>query len=112
MSGVTHDPRPVGGVAPLEIVGRFLLTPRIFGHLEALAADPREAEVRLTDALARLALEETVLADCIDGASFDCTTRAGYLKAMVAAGLAHPEAGTGLAHQLQRLAAARAAACG
>ena len=110
VTSVTDDPRPAEGVAPLEIVGRFVLTPRVFTHLEALAADP-QAEIRLTDAIARLAAEETVLADCIDGVSFDCTTRAGYLKAMVAAGLAHPEAGTGLAHQLQRLVAARAAAC-
>lgn len=110
VSAVTDDPRPVDGVAPLEIVGRFLLTPSIFAHLEALAADP--AEVRLTDALARLAREETVLAQCLEGASYDCTTRVGYLKAMVASGLAHPETGTGLAHHLQRLAAARAAACG
>ena len=110
VTSVTDDPRPAEGVAPLEIVGRFLLTPRIFTHLEALARDP-QAEIRLTEAIARLSVEETVLADCIDGASFDCTTRAGYLKAMVAAGLAHPEAGTALAHQLQRLAAARAAAC-
>ncbi|HEX2648842.1 MAG TPA: UTP--glucose-1-phosphate uridylyltransferase [Burkholderiales bacterium] len=111
VTGITDDPRPAEGVAPLEIIGRFLLTPRIFTHLEALAADPQQAEIRLTDALSRLAGEQTVLADCIDGVSFDCTTRAGYLKAMVAAGLAHPEAGTGLAHQLQRLVAARAAAC-
>jgi UTP--glucose-1-phosphate uridylyltransferase len=109
VSAVTDDPRPAGGVPPLEIVGRFLLTPKIFAHLEALAADPA-AEVRLTDALARLAREETVLAQCLDGLSYDCTTRVGYLKAMVASGLAHPETGTGLSHHLQRLAAARAAA--
>ena len=110
VSAVTDDPRPADGVAPLEIVGRFLLTPRIFAHLEALARDA-EAEVRLTDALSRLAAEETVLADCLEGACFDCTTRSGYLKAMVASGLAHPETGAGLAHHLQRLVAARAAAC-
>lgn len=110
VTSITDDPRPAEGVAPLEIIGRFVLTPGIFAHLQALAADP-QAEIRLTEAIARLSAQETVLADCIDGVSFDCTTRAGYLKAMVAAGLAHPEEGTGLAHQLRRLAAARAAAC-
>lgn len=109
VDALTDDPRPVGGVAPLEIVGRFLLTPAIFAHLEALAAEP-QAPVRLTDALRRVVREETVLAHCLEGTSYDCTTRVGYLKAMVASGLAHPETGVGLAHHLQKLAAARAAA--
>ncbi len=108
VSAVTDDPRPANGAPPaLEIVGRFVLTPGIFGRLETLMREPR-AEVRLTDALSLLMRHEKVLADCFEGPSYDCTTRVGYLKAMLASGLAHPETGSGLSRHLQRLAAARA----
>lgn len=110
VGALTDDPRPAAdGAAPLEIVGRFVLTPGIFGRLETLAREPG-TEVRLTEALALLMQHETVLADCLEGSSYDCTTRVGYLKAMVAAGLAHPGSGSGLSRHLQRLVAARAAA--
>ena len=57
-------------------------------------------EVRLTDALTRLLRHETVLAFHLPGTRYDCSTKLGYLKAMLAFGLAHPELRDDLASHL------------
>jgi UTP--glucose-1-phosphate uridylyltransferase len=60
--------------------------------------------VHLRDAIALLLRHETVLAWSIDGIHYDCSTKLGYLKAMLAFGLAHPELGDALARHVETLA--------
>ena len=74
----------------LAVVGRYILTPRIFKLLERT---PRGAggEIQLTDAISMLIQEQTVLSYQFDGTRYDCGSKLGYLKANVEFGLKHPE---------------------
>jgi len=99
----------VAGAAPLAaspdlptlgVVGRFILTPRIFDHLESAAA-AGDGEVGLLDAIAKLLHQERVLAYEFIGTRYDCGSKLGYLKATLAYGLTHPEVGPGFEAFLQ-----------
>jgi UTP--glucose-1-phosphate uridylyltransferase len=85
------------------IAGRFIFTPALFRHLEALGKAHPGSEIALPTALSRLLRQETVLAFNFDGARYDCSSKLGYLKAMLAFGLAHPEVGGDLALHLESL---------
>ncbi|MDR0563738.1 MAG: UTP--glucose-1-phosphate uridylyltransferase, partial [Azoarcus sp.] len=74
------------------VVGRYILTARIFEHLRALTPGAG-GELQLTDAIATLLQEEAVLAYLFDGVRYDCGSKLGYLKATVELGLRHPEIG-------------------
>jgi UTP--glucose-1-phosphate uridylyltransferase len=84
------------------VVGRYVLTPRIFHHLGKVRAGAG-GEIQLTDAIAALLQEETVQAYTFDGVRYDCGSKLGYLKANVAFGLRHPEVGRGFAAHLSSL---------
>ena len=74
----------------LAVVGRYVLTPRIFHHLRSMPAGAG-GEIQLTDAIARLLAEEPVQAYAFEGRRYDCGRKLGYLEATVDFGLKHPE---------------------
>lgn len=74
----------------LAVVGRYILTPRIFKLLEKTQRGAGN-EIQLTDAIAKLLNEETVLGYEFDGKRFDCGSKSGYLQATVEFALQHPE---------------------
>ena len=74
----------------LAVVGRYVLTPRIFEHLRGMPAGAG-GELQLTDAIARLLADERVLAYAFEGRRYDCGTKLGYLEATVDFGLKHSE---------------------
>jgi UTP--glucose-1-phosphate uridylyltransferase len=84
------------------VVGRYLLTPRVFEHLERIG-EGTGGEIQLTDGIARLLEEDPVLACTFEGRRYDCGNKLGYLEATVELGLKHPEVGEGF----QRFLAAR-----
>ena len=75
----------------LAVVGRYLLTPRMFTHLERIG-EGAGGEIQLTDGIARLMNDEAVYAYKFDGKRFDCGSKLGYLQANVEYALAHPGA--------------------
>jgi len=83
----------------LAVIGRYVLSPRIFHHLRATQPGAG-GEIQLTDGIARLAAEEAVYAYSFEGHRYDCGSKLGYLEAMVDFGLKHPEAGAGFARFL------------
>ena len=89
---IVEKPKPEEAPSNLAVVGRYILTPRIF---ELLTNLPRGAggEIQLTDGIARLLDHEFVLAHAFDGKRYDCGSKLGYLEATVAYGLNHPETG-------------------
>jgi UTP--glucose-1-phosphate uridylyltransferase len=95
--------KPKVGTTPstLAVVGRYVLTPRIFHHLRNMPAGAG-GEIQLTDGIARLLDDEKVLAYQFEGRRFDCGTKLGYLEATVELALKHPEVGKGFAEFLQR----------
>ena len=84
--------KPKAGSTPssLAVVGRYVLTPRIFHHLRTMPAGAG-GEIQLTDGIVRLLEEEEVLAYTFMGRRYDCGSKLGYLEATVEYGLKHPE---------------------
>jgi len=96
--------KPEPGTAPsnLAVVGRYVLTPRIF---DLLANTGRGAggEIQLTDAIADLLGDEEVLAWEFEGRRFDCGDKLGYLQATVEYALDHPDLRADFAAYLRSL---------
>jgi UTP--glucose-1-phosphate uridylyltransferase len=90
LKSIVEKPRPEDARSNLAVVGRYVLTPGIFKHLEQI---PRGAggEIQLTDAIQCLLAEEAVLAYRFEGKRYDCGSKLGYLKATVEYALLHPD---------------------
>ena len=91
-AGIVEKPAPDDAPSTLAVVGRYVLSARIFEFLEQLGTGAG-GEIQLTDGIAALLRHERVLAYRYDGQRYDCGSKLGYLKAMVAMGLKHPETG-------------------
>ncbi len=102
VSGIVEKPLPQDAPSTLAVVGRYVLTNRIFDHLEHLGFGTG-GEIQLTDAIAALLKEERVMAYRYEGERYDCGSKLGYLKATVAMGLRHSETGEGLRAFLQQI---------
>jgi UTP--glucose-1-phosphate uridylyltransferase len=87
---IVEKPKAGTTASTLAVIGRYVLSPRIFGHLRTMAPGAG-GEIQLTDGIARLAAEEAVYAYAFDGRRYDCGTKLGYLEATVDFGLKHPE---------------------
>ena len=96
---IVEKPSPSDAPSTLAVVGRYVLTPRIFHHLAKLQAGTG-GEIQLTDGISALLKEEKVLAYRFKGTRYDCGSKLGYLKATVAFGLKHPELSEGFAAYL------------
>ena len=92
LESIVEKPLPEDAPSNLGVVGRYILTPRIF---ELLEITPRGAgnEIQLTDAIAALLGEEQVLAYEFQGRRYDCGSKLDYLIATMEYGLRHPELG-------------------
>lgn len=90
VNGIVEKPQPADAPSTLAVVGRYILTPRIFHHLAKVQAGAG-GEIQLTDGIAALMQEEKLMAYRFFGTRYDCGSKLGYLKATVAFGLKHPE---------------------
>jgi UTP--glucose-1-phosphate uridylyltransferase len=99
---IVEKPKPEDAPSTLGVVGRYILTPRIFHHLAKIGKGTG-GEIQLTDGIAALLTEEQVLAYRYQGTRYDCGSKLGYLEATVAFGLRHPEVGKDFSAMLGRL---------
>ncbi|MGQ0525279.1 MAG: UTP--glucose-1-phosphate uridylyltransferase, partial [Betaproteobacteria bacterium] len=90
IAGIVEKPAPGEAPSTLGVVGRYILTPRIFDHLRRVKPGAG-GEIQLTDGIAALLKEEDVLAYEFAGTRYDCGSKVGYLKANIAFALKHPE---------------------
>ncbi len=104
VSAIVEKPAPQEAPSTLAVIGRYILTPRIFHHLRRVQAGAG-GEIQLTDAIAALIDEEPVLAFPFAGVRYDCGSKLGYLKATVAYGRKHAEAGAAFSEYLAGLGA-------
>ena len=93
VEGIVEKPQPEAAPSTLAVVGRYVLTPRIFHHLQ-YGKPGAGGEIQLTDAIASLLVEERILAYRFRGTRYDCGSKLGYLQATVALGRKHPEVGS------------------
>lgn len=89
---IVEKPAPADAPSNLAVVGRYLLTPRIFEKLEN-TREGAGGEIQLTDGISDLLQDEHVIAYPFEGKRYDCGSKLGYLEATVEFGLAHPELG-------------------
>lgn len=106
VSGMVEKPKREDAPSRQAVVGRYILTPRIFDLLESTERGAGN-EIQLTDAIARLLKEERVLAYNFLGRRFDCGSKLGYLKAQVEFALEHAEVGPEFSAYLHELIAER-----
>jgi UTP--glucose-1-phosphate uridylyltransferase len=103
VNGIVEKPKPEDAPSTLAVVGRYILTPRIFHHLENIQPGSG-GEIQLTDGIAALMTEEQLLAYRFKGTRYDCGSKLGYLKAQVAFGLMHKELRADFAAYLKTVA--------
>lgn len=102
VKSIVEKPHPDEAPSHLGVVGRYILSARIFDFLTNL---PRGAggEIQLTDAIARLLTEQKMIAYAFAGRCYDCGDKLGYLEATVAYGMKHPLVGEEFKKLLQRM---------
>lgn len=89
---IVEKPRPTQAPSNLAVVGRYVLTPAIFDHLEQIGAGAG-GEIQLTDGIARLMQDEAIYAYRFKGKRYDCGSKLGYLQATVEYALKHDKLG-------------------
>ena len=90
ITAMVEKPKPEEAPSTLGVVGRYILSPRIFHFLENTRPGAGR-EIQLTDGIGRLLREENVYAYEFQGRRYDCGSKIGYLEATVDLALKHPE---------------------
>lgn len=102
MQGIVEKPAVGSAPSNLSVVGRYILPAKI---MQLLENTPKGAgnEIQLTDAIAMLQITDIVEAYRMQGQTFDCGSKLGYLKAVLHYGVAHPKLGLEFKHLIQEL---------
>jgi len=90
VTGIIEKPSAKDAPSNLGVVGRYILSSSIFGHIRNLKPGSG-GEYQLTDAIQTLLQDEPVLAYEYEGVRYDCGSKLGYLKATIEFALKHPE---------------------
>jgi UTP--glucose-1-phosphate uridylyltransferase len=102
IGGIVEKPAPEKAPSTLGVVGRYILTPRIFYHLEHQTPGAG-GEIQLTDGIAALLKDEDVFAYEFEGMRYDCGSKLDYLKANLAFAVKHSEIGAEFRRYLEEL---------
>jgi UTP--glucose-1-phosphate uridylyltransferase len=100
---IVEKPKPAVAPSNLAVVGRYVLAPAIFEHLERIGSGAG-GEIQLTDGIAALMREEAVYAYRFSGKRYDCGSKLGYLQATVEYALGHPSLGADFRKYLNSIA--------
>ncbi|MDA3576610.1 UTP--glucose-1-phosphate uridylyltransferase GalU [Acinetobacter baumannii] len=102
MQGIVEKPAVGSAPSNLSVVGRYVLPAKI---MQLLENTPKGAgnEIQLTDAIAMLQETDTVEAYRMQGQTFDCGSKLGYLKAVLHYGIEHPKLGNDFKQLIQEL---------
>jgi UTP--glucose-1-phosphate uridylyltransferase len=106
---IVEKPKPSAAPSNLAVVGRYVLAPSIFEHLDKIGRGAG-GEIQLTDGIAALMREEAVYAYRFSGKRYDCGSKLGYLQATVEYALGHPVLGRDFRKYLENLDIAASAA--
>jgi UTP--glucose-1-phosphate uridylyltransferase len=82
MTGIVEKPDPAAAPSNLAVIGRYVLTPKIFDKLEQTQRGAG-GEIQLTDAIEALMDEQSVYAYEFEGVRYDAGTTMGWLQATV-----------------------------
>lgn len=87
-----EKPRPEKAPSNLAVIGRYVLSPRVFELLEETAPGAK-GEIQLTDAMRVLAQQEKLLAIEFEGTRYDTGDKLGFLQATVEVALGREDLG-------------------
>ncbi len=90
VKGLVEKPKPADAPSNLSIIGRYVLTPEVIGHLSRMERGAGN-EVQLTDAMARMIGQVPFHGLRYEGRRFDCGDKVGFLEAQIAFALARPD---------------------
>jgi len=102
LNGIVEKPQPKDAPSNLAVVGRYILTPKIFECLENIQPG-KGGEIQLTDGIAALMEYEKVMAYRFKGKRYDCGSKLGYVKANVEYALRHAEIGAEFSEYLSTI---------
>lgn len=101
VNNLVEKPNPKDAPSNLAIVGRYVLSHKIFDSLDAIKSYA-EGELQLTDAIAHMLNNgEKVFAYKLQGHRYDVGTPMGLIKANIGIGLQHPEYSTEIKKMFQ-----------
>lgn len=92
IEAMVEKPKSEEAPSRLSILGRYVLSPKIFKYLEETKAGTI-GEIQLTDALVKLMQEDGLMGVITEGDDYDCGDKLGFLKTTVALGLKNKEIG-------------------
>ena len=90
MTAIVEKPEPKDAPSTLAVIGRYVLTPKIFDKLEQTQRGAG-GEIQLTDAIEALMEEQSVYAYEFEGTRYDAGTTMGWLQATVDIALQRPD---------------------
>ncbi len=90
--GLVEKPEPDKAPSTLSIIGRYILQPEVFSHLDAFETGAG-GEIQLTDAMAKLLGRQPFHGLRFQGDHFDCGGVLGFIEANIAYGLSSPDIG-------------------
>jgi UTP--glucose-1-phosphate uridylyltransferase len=110
INGMVEKPKPGEAPSNLAVIGRYILTPKVMQNLNRMKAGAG-GEIQLTDAIAEeIRKSGNVYGFRFRGQRFDCGSKAGFLQATVAFGLARDELRDEFAQFLTQMTAMQRAA--
>ena len=90
VTGMVEKPKPAEAPSTLAIIGRYVLLPQVFEHLDRHETGAG-GEIQLTDAMAKMVGQQPFHALRYGGQRYDCGSRMGFLEANIAVALSRPE---------------------
>ncbi len=106
VNGMVEKPAPGTAPSNLAVIGRYILAPTVLNNLRGQKTGSG-GEIQLTDAIAaEIAKDRNVYGFRFAGQRHDCGSKAGFLQATVAFGLARDELRDELALFLEEIRAA------
>ena len=102
VTGLVEKPKPDAAPSTLAIIGRYVLLPEVFRHLDRQERGAGN-EIQLTDAMAKMIGHTPFHALRFTGERHDCGNRLGFLQANLALGLKNPEIASELRAIVRRL---------
>jgi UTP--glucose-1-phosphate uridylyltransferase len=102
MTRIVEKPSPADAPSTLAVIGRYVLTPKIFDKLEQTQRGTG-GEIQLTDAIEALMAEQSVYTYEFEGVRYDAGTTMGWLQATVELALQRPDLATAFRAHLRSL---------
>ncbi len=90
LATMVEKPKPEDAPSNLAVLGRYVLEPQIFAYLKDQKPGAG-GEIQLTDAIARLAQDQSVYACDFEGVRYDVGDKVGFLQAQIDFALARED---------------------